>query len=135
MMVLLQCHTAGTTRSARRECLPRMSRSRGAPHATAAERLAAARAEALFTSPLSADTHPDRDQVVAAIKDAFGRLGGTRSCACEVAAEYGDRPELAARRMRWARRVVSELFPQRPAAARHGSARYLVPRPRTGAQG
>jgi Arc/MetJ family transcription regulator len=78
--------------------------------------LAAARAEALFVSPLSATTWPDRRQVEAAVRDAV-RAHGSRGCAAEVAAEYGEHPDDAVRRMRWARAVVAEAYACAPQTA------------------
>jgi hypothetical protein len=76
--------------------------------------LAAARAEALFTSDLSASVRPGPGEVAEAIRYAVRRLGGTRGCAAEVAAAYGDYPETAAPRMRWAREVVDRMYRARP---------------------
>jgi hypothetical protein len=78
--------------------------------AMAADLLTAARAEALFTSDVSASAHPSRDDVSLAIRRSLRAFGGTRGCAAEVAATYGDRPETAAARMRWALAVVSQYF-------------------------
>jgi hypothetical protein len=80
--------------------------------------LTAARAEALFTSTLPTGCQPDRGVVDSVIRSAVRAHGGIRGCAADVAAEYGDHPELAVRRMRWARRVVEELYRCRPATAR-----------------
>jgi hypothetical protein len=74
------------------------------------DRLADARAEALFASELSAMVDPTPEQVTAAIRRALLRHGGVRGCAAEVAAAYGDRPETAAPRMRWARGVVRSCY-------------------------
>ena len=82
----------------------------------AANPLAAARAEALFTSCLSVHSHPTGTDVAAAIRRAVRALGGTRGCAGEVAAAYGDYPETAPTRMRWARRLVADTYPRRTAA-------------------
>jgi len=71
--------------------------------------LLAARAEALFTSDLSARCEYTQIEVVAAIGRAIGTHGGLRGCAGEVAAAYGEHPETAARRMRWARAVVEGM--------------------------
>jgi Arc/MetJ family transcription regulator len=76
---------------------------------TAIDELAATRAEALFVSPLSATTRPDRHQVEVAVRDAV-RVHGGRGCAAEMAAEYGEHPDDAVRRMRWARAVVAEVY-------------------------
>jgi hypothetical protein len=66
----------------------------------------AAQAEALFTSDLSAFTSHARVSVNAAIKRAIRAHGGVCGCSGEVAAAYGEHPETAAARMRWARTVV-----------------------------
>ncbi|MEU4423079.1 hypothetical protein AB0F81_20840 [Actinoplanes sp. NPDC024001] len=44
--------------------------------------------------------------------------GGVRGCAADVASEYGDHPETAAPRMRWARALVEELYGARRAVHR-----------------
>jgi len=73
---------------------------------------AAARAEALFISSLSGSSDPSRPEVEAAIKHAIRAHGGSRGCAGEVAAAYGDYPETAAPRMCWAQRVVTSVYYQ-----------------------
>jgi hypothetical protein len=78
--------------------------------------LTAARAEALFTSALSATSHPDPGEVAAAIRAAVRAHGGIRGCAVEVAGEYGEHPETAAPRMRWARQAVEATYPPRAQA-------------------
>ncbi|WP_230860111.1 hypothetical protein [Actinoplanes aureus] len=77
------------------------------------DRLNAARAEALFVSSLSAWADPTEADVEAAIREALLAYGGFHACAAEMAAAYGDHPETAAGRMRWARRVVGNLYPAR----------------------
>jgi hypothetical protein len=77
--------------------------------------LAIARAEALFVSGVSAGAPLSRDEATAAIRHAVRTHCGSRGCAAEFAAWYGDRPETAAPRMRWARGIVESLF-QRGAA-------------------
>ena len=72
--------------------------------------LGAARAEALFASDLSAGERHTPEQVTAAITTAIRRNGGTRGCAAVMASAYGDRPELAAPRMRWARATVATVY-------------------------
>jgi hypothetical protein len=37
-------------------------------------------------------------------------------CAAEMAAEYGEHPDCAVRRMRWARAVVAEVYDRSPDA-------------------
>ncbi|MEV5412877.1 hypothetical protein AB0K60_29075 [Thermopolyspora sp. NPDC052614] len=73
--------------------------------------LLAARAEALFASHLSATHRPTAAEAAEAIRTTVRAHGGTRGCAAEVAAAYGEHPELAARRMRWALSAVEALFP------------------------
>jgi hypothetical protein len=75
--------------------------------------LTTARATALFVSDLSATEQPTGVLVEAAIKHALQTHGGARGCAADVAAAYGDYPELAARRMRWARSLVEDLYARR----------------------
>ena len=70
------------------------------------DQLTAAPAEALFTSDLSAWCNHTRAEVAAAIGHAIRSHSGIRGCAGEVAAAYGEHPETAATRMRWARAVI-----------------------------
>jgi hypothetical protein len=74
------------------------------------DHLNVARAEALFVSSLSAWAEPTAADVAVAIREAVRAYGGIQSCAGEVAAAYGDHPECAVSRMRWARRIVGELY-------------------------
>jgi hypothetical protein len=66
-------------------------------------------ANALFTSHLSARHDYTTVEVAAAIRHAFGAHHGIRGCAGEVAAAYGEHPETAASRMRWARAVIDGI--------------------------
>ena len=75
--------------------------------------LTAARAEALFTSPLATGSRPAYATVDEAIRAAVRAHRGVRGCAADVAMEYGDHPESAAPRMRWARGVVDHLYGER----------------------
>jgi hypothetical protein len=71
--------------------------------------VAATRADALFASALQRSDEPSAGQVqraVAASIRAFGDLG----CAARVAQAYGEHPETAVTRMRWARTVVAGAF-------------------------
>jgi hypothetical protein len=72
--------------------------------------LAAARAEALFSSDVSACSPVTPDEVKDAIRRAVRSNGGVRGCAAQVATAYGDHPETAAPRMRWARHVVDSVY-------------------------
>jgi hypothetical protein len=70
---------------------------------------AAARADALFASALQRSDEPSAAQVRLAITAVTGMLG-TTGCAARVAQEYGEHPETAAARMRWARTAVASAF-------------------------
>lgn len=72
--------------------------------------LFAARAAALFASELPAGSQPSAAVVDAAIAHAVRAYGGTRGCVATMAADYGDYPETAAARMRWARGVVDTVY-------------------------
>jgi hypothetical protein len=75
--------------------------------------LTAARATALFVSDLSTSAHLTDTDVEAAIRHSLRTHGGIRGCAADLASAYGDHPELAAPRMRWARSVVESLYQRR----------------------
>ncbi len=68
--------------------------------------LTTVRVAALFASHLQPSDSPNPDDVRLAVRDAI-RRHGSRGCADLVAEEYGEHPDCAARRMAWARRVVS----------------------------
>ncbi len=70
---------------------------------------ASARVEALFVSPLQRSDEPSAAQVRQAIITLTGTLGPAGSAA-RVAQEYGEHPETAAARMRWARTAVASAF-------------------------
>ena len=80
--------------------------------------LVAARAEALFSSDLPTDVPVDRPSLTAAIASSVRAHGGTRACAAELAHEYGEHPETAIPRMRWALAQVRAGYArsQNPAA-------------------
>jgi hypothetical protein len=82
--------------------------------------ITAARADALFVSPLQRSEEPGAEQVRQAIITAV-RAYGARGCAAQVAQAYGEHPETAARRMRWACTAVTGVF--------GGSRSELVPSP------
>jgi hypothetical protein len=67
--------------------------------------MSSARCEALFASALQRSDTPTTDAVEAAISGAVSRLG-PEGCAGKVAQEFGDHPEAACERMRWARDVL-----------------------------
>jgi hypothetical protein len=66
-------------------------------------------ADALFASMLQRSDEPSAGQARKAAAAAMRAYGG-RGCAERVAEEFGDHPETAVARMRWARGVVGEVF-------------------------
>ena len=66
-------------------------------------------ADALFVSVMQRSDEPGADQVRKAIAAAV-RAYGDRGCAERVAQEFGDHPETAVSRMRWARAAADEAF-------------------------
>jgi len=73
-------------------------------------------AEALFASVLQRSERPSPGQVRKAVTAAVRAYGG-RGCAELVAQEFGDHPETAVERMRWARAVAGEVFAPPPGPA------------------
>ena len=66
-------------------------------------------AGALFASALQRSEAPSAGQARQAAAAALRAYGG-RGCAERVAQEFGDHPEAAVARMRWARGVAREVF-------------------------
>ena len=64
------------------------------------------RSEALFASTLQPSDTPTADMIASAISCAVQRLG-TSGCAGKMAQEFGDHPDAAAERMRWARQLTA----------------------------
>ena len=64
------------------------------------------RCEALFASALQPSDTPTADMIATAIGSAMQRFG-PRGCTELMAQEFGDHPDAAARRMRWARRLAA----------------------------
>jgi hypothetical protein len=77
--------------------------------------ISAVRADALFVSSLQRSEEPTAGQVRQAVATAV-RVFGSQGCAERVAQEFGDHPETAATRMRWARTTVGEVFARRSGA-------------------
>lgn len=65
-------------------------------------------AEALFVSDLQPSDRPTRERLEAAVTAMILRHG-TDGCAAGVAAEFGDHPDTAVRRMCWVRAELSTL--------------------------
>ena len=90
--------------------------------------ISTARADALFASSLQRSDQPTPAQVHQAIAAALAALG-IDGCAARVAQAYGDHPETAVLRMRWARATVTHAPVTRASGGvRPGSA--CVPGPR-----
>jgi hypothetical protein len=83
--------------------------------------ISAARAGALFASPLQRSDEPSARQVRQAIATAIG-VYGVRDCAARVAQAYGEHPETALTRMRWALTAAASAFGGSPAAPAHAPA-------------
>jgi hypothetical protein len=66
-------------------------------------------ADALFTSDLSAWCCHSEAEIAVAIMRAIRLHSAVGGCAGEVAAAYGEHPETAAPRMRWARAAAERL--------------------------
>jgi hypothetical protein len=66
-------------------------------------------AEALFVSDLQPSQCPSRGAVEEAVTAMILRYGSD-GCAAGVAAEFGDHPEAAVRRMRWVRGVLRDTL-------------------------
>ena len=69
-------------------------------------------ADALFASALQRSDDLNVSQIWRAITGAIDGYGAA-GCAARVAQEFGDHPEIAAARMRWARAAVG-LLPGQP---------------------
>jgi hypothetical protein len=93
--------------------------------------------EAVFVSGLQRRDELSAGQVRRAVAAAVGVLGCS-GCAGRVAQEFGDHPETAVIRMRWARGVAREAFadpaPEQGPAAGADAGGWLVVRPRLPAE-
>lgn len=83
-------------------------------------------ADALFASVLQCSDNPSAGQVRKAIAAAVRAYGGL-GCVQRVAQEFGDHPEAAVNRMRWARAVAGELFASPSAPAQQSLPRQTTP--------
>jgi len=86
-----------------------------AHHLTTPATTPAFEADALFVSALQRSDELSAGQIRQAIAAAVGAFGCS-GCAGRVAQEFGDHPEIAAARMRWARAVAGQAFGQLAAA-------------------
>ena len=71
--------------------------------------ITATRCEALFVSDLQHSQRPSAEQVRAAVVRTV-RAHGAKSCVAKVAQEFGDHPDIAVARMRWARAAVAAAY-------------------------
>jgi len=92
-------------------------------------------ADALFASGMQRRDQPGAAQVRQAIAAAI-RAFGFSGCAGRVAQEFGDHPETAVIRMRWARAAAREAFADsaKESGPRADGHRVLVARPRLPAE-
>ena len=67
------------------------------------------RTEALFASDLQISQQPTAELIRAAVTATVDRLGAT-GCAALVAQEFGEHPDCALGRMRWARTAVQGAY-------------------------
>jgi len=84
--------------------------NRSAPGAGAPSAGAATLADALFASALQRSDHPTSGQIRQAIAAAAAAYGGS-GCAARVAQAFGEHPETAVARMRWARALAARAVP------------------------
>jgi hypothetical protein len=88
--------------------------------------ISAVRADALFASAMQRSDKPSAAQIRQAITAAVRAFGGP-DCAARVAQAYGDHPEIAVTRMRWARTAAAAAFDSsRPEAAPQMPAHYIA---------
>ena len=83
-------------------------------------------ADALFASVLQRSDNPGAGQARKAIAAAVRAYGGL-GCVQRVAQEFGDHPEVAVNRMRWARAVAGELFASPSTSAQQSLPRQTRP--------
>jgi len=89
----------------------------------ALDHLTTARVVALFASDLPNQCRPCPAVVEAAINSALTACGGVDACFGALAAAYGDHPETAAPRMKWALHIIDAMRPtERPPHPRRTSA-------------
>lgn len=69
----------------------------------------AVRAEALFASTLQMSQGPVDADVRAAVTSTLRRIG-VQGCVACVATEFGDHPDIAPNRMKWALRMIRHAY-------------------------
>jgi len=75
----------------------------------ALDHLITARTAALFASDLPNQCRPSQAVVEAAIDSTLTACGGIDGCVGALAAAYGDHPETAAPRMKWALQIIDAM--------------------------
>ena len=88
--------------------------------------ISAAPADALFASALPRSDDPGAARVRQAVTAAIGTYGDL-GCAARVAQAYGEHPETAVARMRWARTAVARAFGGSQPAHAPKPGQYTVP--------
>jgi hypothetical protein len=83
------------------------------------ETLSLARAQVLAVSAVSAADQLDRSAADAAIRATVLAHGGVNGCVAALAHEFGERPETAPLRMRWAKRMVATVYAGAPFSLAH----------------
>lgn len=91
------------------------------------DHLITARAAALFASDLPHQSRPSQAAVEATVSGALTACGGIDGCLGVLAAAYGDHPETAAPRMRWARQVIDATCRSATATATDAGVRVTRP--------
>lgn len=94
--------------------------------------ISTARADALFVSALQRSEEPSAAQVRLAIVAAIREFGAS-GCAARVAEAYGEHPETAVLRMRWARAVVTGPEEDKRTAEAGGTSERSAPQTRCAA--
>ncbi len=89
------------------------------PRYQAPRRFDAVRAEALFMSALQPSESPAHGEVRRAVATTLRRLG-VRGCAAQAAGEFGDHPDAAVARMRWALMTIHVVYPAKALAPAPG---------------
>jgi hypothetical protein len=74
-------------------------------------------AQALFASSLQPSDRPTAAHAAAAVHDSLRRHRGYAGCASVCATEYGDHPDTAPARMRWALALAQRIAPDTRLAA------------------
>jgi hypothetical protein len=85
-----------------------------------------ARAAALATSRQPMSSPLDRRAADATISASVRGHGGIRGCAAALAQDFGDCPELAMMRMRWARAAVAAIYSPVENSNQHAVAREIL---------